>query len=177
MAEREQRTLRRLLISPMPGTSYFTGLCLAQGVIAIGQTVIVLVVSKGMGAAMAGSWGLLMGLLSLCLISYVGAGLVLGTHLAERADDINAVVATFGIPILILGGAFFPSSIFPPTLAAIAIYNPVYHMTEAVTGVWADGLGWEDIAFHGQVLIGFSSAMIGAGAFSYRQLLVRERRR
>jgi ABC-2 type transport system permease protein len=102
---------------------------------------------------------------------------VLGTFLAHRTEDVNALVATFGIPLLILGGAFFPSSIFPESLTAIAIYNPVYHMTEAVSGVWSYGFGWGDIWPHLRFLGIFSAAMIVAGALAYRQLLHRERQR
>ena len=176
VAEREQRTLRRLLIAPMPGAGYFLGICLAQGTIAVGQTLVVMLISRGLGAVMAGSWGLLVVLLGFCLISYVGAGLLLGTYLAQRADDVNTVIASFGIPLLILGGAFFPSSIFPPSLQAVANLNPIYHMVEAVTGVWADGLSWVDIADHGYWLLGVAVVLGLSGVFAYQQLLVREGR-
>jgi ABC-2 type transport system permease protein len=177
VSEREHCTLRRLLISPLSGGAYFCGVFLAQGAIAIGQTVAVLLAVKVGNAPIEGSLPLLALLLALSLCSYVGGGLVLGTFLAHRTEDVNALVATFGIPLLILGGAFFPSSIFPESLTAIAIYNPVYHMTEAVSGVWAYGFGWRDILPHLRFLGIFSAAMILAGALAYRQLLQRERQR
>ncbi|MGA1623638.1 MAG: ABC transporter permease [Synechocystis sp.] len=177
VAEREHRTLRRLLISPLSGSAYFCGIFLAQGAIAMAQTLAVGVAAWGWQAPIEGSLPLLALLLTLSLWSYVGGGLVLGTFLAHRTEDVNALVATFGVPLLILGGAFFPASIFPESLTAIAIYNPVYHMTEAVGGVWADGLSWGDIWPHGRFLLVFSAAMVFAGALAYRQLLQRERLR
>ncbi len=41
VAERERRTLRRLLLSPLRASSYFLGIVLACLVIALGQTIIV----------------------------------------------------------------------------------------------------------------------------------------
>ncbi|MFM1843774.1 MAG: hypothetical protein RLZZ490_2517 [Cyanobacteriota bacterium] len=177
VAEREHLTLRRLLISPLSGSAYFSGIFLAQGAIAVAQTVAVALAVWGWQAPIEGSFPLLTLLLALSLCSYVGGGLVLGTFLAHRTEDVNALVATFGIPLLILGGAFFPASIFPQSLTAIAIYNPVYHMTEAVSGVWAYGFGWEDIWPHVRFLGIFSLVMVVAGALAYRQLLQRERLR
>ena len=115
-------------------------------------------------------------ILILSIAAYVGVGFVLGTQLARRTEDVNALVATFGVPLLILGGAFFPASIFPPSLKAIAIYNPIYHMTEALSGVWANGYGWLDLWPHLRFLILFSGLMVIGGWFSYRQMLARERR-
>jgi ABC-2 type transport system permease protein len=80
------------------------------------------------------------------------------------------------VPLLILGGAFFPASIFPPTLKAIAVYNPIYHMTAALSGVWANGYSAQDLWPHLQFLIIFSILMVIGGWFSYRQMLERERR-
>ena len=177
VAEREHRTLRRLLISPLSGGAYFCGVFLAQGAIAVVQTVAVILGVWWLDAPIEGSLPLLALLLALSLCSYVGGGLVLGTFLAHRTEDVNALVATFGIPLLILGGAFFPASIFPESLATIAIYNPVYHMTEAVSGVWAYGFGWADILPHIRFLGIFSAAMILSGGLAYRQLLRRERQR
>jgi ABC-2 type transport system permease protein len=177
VAEREHRTLRRLLISPLSGSAYFSGIFLAQGAIAAAQTIAVVLTVWCWNSPIEGSLPLLGGVLVLSLCSYVGGGLVLGTFLGHRTEDINALVATFGIPLLILGGAFFPASIFPDSLAAIAIYNPIYHMTEAVSGVWTYGFGWRDLLPHLRYLGIFSTVMILAGALAYRQLLQRERLR
>jgi len=176
VAEREQQTLKRLFISPLSGTSYFLGIFGAYSCIGVGQTLLVYAVVSFWGAKFHGS--LLLGamIILLSIISYVGVGFILGTQLARRADDINALVATFGVPLLILGGAFIPSFVFPKFLLDLANFNPIYHMTEAMLDVSANGNGLKDISFHFWFLLGFAILMIGAGWLSYRRMLRVERR-
>jgi len=176
VSEREQSTLKRLFISPLRGTAYFFGIFLAHAWIAIGQTLLIYAVAAYFGANFNGSILLGMMIIALSIAAYVGVGFLLGTQLARRTEDVNALVATFGVPLLMLGGAFFPTSIFPPSLKAIAIYNPIYHMTEALTGVWANGDNWTDLVFHLKFLSFFSSSMVIGAWLSYRQMLERERR-
>jgi ABC-2 type transport system permease protein len=79
---------------------------------------------------------------------------------------------------LILGGAFLPTSLFPKNLLEIAKYNPIYHMNEALLGVWAGGknLSDTDISSHFWFLFGFALVMVAAGWLSYRRMLQVERR-
>ena len=118
--------------------------------------------------------GLLIILLSI--ISYVGVGFILGTQFARRTEDVNALVAAFGVPLLILGGAFLPSSLFPKKLLDIAQYNPIYHMNEALIGVWAKGDKLGEISVHFLFLSVFALLMIVGGWLSYQRMLRVERR-
>lgn len=176
VAEREQRTIKRLFLSPLSGTSYFLGIFLAHLVIAAGQTVLVGAISAAIGAQCRGSLLLDGGILLLSILSYVGLGFILGTQFAKRTEDVNALVAAFGVPLLILGGAFVPAFIFPKRLLELAQYNPIYHMNEALTKVTAEGSTLADIAAHFWFLAAFATAMLVAGWLSYRQMLRRERR-
>lgn len=112
----------------------------------------------------------------LSIISYVGLGFILGTQLARRTEDVNSLVAAFGVPLLILGGAFLPTSLFPETLLEIAKFNPIYHMNEALLGVSANGDGVVEIASHFWFLLGFTVLMVAGGWLSYRRMLMVERR-
>jgi ABC-2 type transport system permease protein len=175
VAEREQQTLKRLFISPLSGTAYFLGIFLAHSCIGMGQTFLVYAIASFWGAQFNGSI-LLGGLIVLLSIaSYVGVGFVLGTQLARRTEDVNALVATFGVPLLILGGAFLPTALFPQNLLRIARFNPIYHMNEALLGVSAVGEGLADIASHFWFLCVFAALMVAAGWLSYRRMLSVER--
>lgn len=175
VAEREQNTLKRLRMTPLSGAAYFAGIGLALGGIALLQTWAVLILVYVLGAPYQGDWGLGLVILGLSVAAYVGAGFILGTQLARRTEDVNAIVATIGLPLMILGGAFFPSSIFPKSLLAIAQYNPVYHMTEALTQVWAEGKDWQAIQGHLAFLGMFTALMLLGGWLAYQRLLTRER--
>ncbi|BAZ30171.1 ABC-2 type transporter [Cylindrospermum sp. NIES-4074] len=176
VAEREQQTLKRLFISPLSGTSYFLGIFLAHSCIGIGQTILVYTIAAFWGATFKGSILLGIIIILLSIVAYVGLGFVLGTQLARRIEDVNALVAAFGVPLLILGGAFLPTSLFPKTLSDIAIYNPIYHMNEALLKVSAKGDKIGDIASHFWFLLIFAMVMVVGGWLSYRRMLMVERR-
>lgn len=176
VAEREQQTLKRLFISPLSGTSYFLGIFLAHSCIGIGQALLIYTIASFWQAQFQGS--ILLGILIILLsiISYVGVGFVLGTQFARRTEDVNALVAAFGVPLLILGGAFLPASLFPETLLEIAKYNPIFHMNEALLRVSANGDGVQEIGEHFWFLCGFAVLMVFGGWFSYRRMLETERK-
>jgi len=179
VAEREQRTLKRLFISPLSGVSYFLGIFLAHVSIGMGQTLLIYALAALMGARFAGGFGaaaLSLLIILLSIAAYVGVGFILGTQLARRTEDVNALIAAFGVPLLILGGAFLPASLFPKLLLQIAQYNPVYHMNEALTGVVAGGKTLTDIALHFWFLTGFAGLMVVGGWLSYRRMVYWERR-
>lgn len=176
VAEREQRTLKRLFLSPLNGLSYFLGIGLAHSAIALGQTVLVGAVAIALGARFQGSPVFIALIILLSILAYVGVGFILGTQLARRTEDVNTLVAAFGVPLLILGGAFVPAFIFPKILLDLAQYNPIYHMNEALTKTVSEGSSFSDIAFHFWFLVGFATLMVGAGWLSYQRMLTVERR-
>lgn len=176
VTEREQHTLKRLFLSPLSGVSYFLGIGLAHSAIALGQTLLVGVTAFFLGARFQGSSGLALLVIGLSIIAYVGVGFILGTQLARRTEDVNTLVAAFGVPLLILGGAFMPTSTFPKVLLDLAQYNPIYHMNEALTNIVAKGDTFAEIRGHFIFLASFAAVMIGLGWLSYRRMLQVERR-
>jgi ABC-2 type transport system permease protein len=176
VSEREQQTLKRLFMSPLSGLSYFMGICLAHTVIGFAQTIVVLSIALGMGATFSGSpWAAAL-IIVLSIAAYVGVGFILGTQFARRTEDVNALVATFGVPLLILGGAFFPSQLFSKQLRDLAAYNPVYHMIEALVGVLADGKSLDQVQSHVSWLAWFAGAVVLAGWLAYQRMIAIERR-
>ena len=176
VSEREQRTLKRLFLSPLSGTSYFFGIFLAHVSLGLGQTLVV-----GLVAAIAGvqwpGWPLRsLGIIVLSIASYVGVGFILGTQFARRAEDVNALVATFGVPLLIVSGSFLPVRFFPPVLKQIAVFNPIFHMNNALLGTMSSRPIWSVIAPHVYFLVVFALVMVGGGWLCYRRMVQVERR-
>jgi len=142
----------------------------------MGQTLLVYISASFLQARFNGSLWLGGLIILLSIIAYVGLGFTLGTQIARRIEDVNALVAAFGVPLLMMGGAFIPMSFLPTPLQQIAKYNPVYHMNEALTQVSAAGEGIDAIAPHLYFLIGFALLMVMSSGFAYRQMLTAERR-
>ncbi|NEO89449.1 MAG: ABC transporter permease [Moorea sp. SIO3G5] len=176
VSEREQHMLKRLFISPLGGISYFLGIFLAHSCIGIGQSLVVYTIAAFLGARFQGSVLLGVLIIFLSIIAYVGVGFFLGTQLGRRTEDVNALVGTVGVPLLILGGAFLPTALFPEQLLEIAKFNPIYHMNEALLGVWADGKGLVEIESHFWFLFGFASVMVIVAWLSYQGMVQVERR-
>ncbi|AFZ44800.1 ABC-2 type transporter [Halothece sp. PCC 7418] len=176
VAEREQHTLKRLFLSPLSGFSYFLGIFVAHACIGLGQGILVYCVGAFLGVRI--EQHLLLGLLVILMSisAYVGLGFILGTQLARRTEDVNALVAAFGVPLLILGGTFLPASLFPESLLKIAAFNPIYHMNEALLGLWAQGEPLSDLQSHLGFLVVFTPLMMVGGWLSYQGMLRRERR-
>jgi ABC-2 type transport system permease protein len=176
VSEREHQTLRRLFLTPLQGLAYFLGIVLAQGAIALGQAGLVIGVARLAGAELQGGLVLALLIVFLSLLSYVGTGFLLGTQVARRTEDVNAIVSTFGIPLLILGGSFLPARFFPKTLLNLAQFDPVYHMNEALLAVWTTGASWGEIADHLRFLGVYATTVLLFSWLAYRQLYRLERR-
>ncbi len=177
VSEREQQTLKRLFLSPLSGVSYFLGIFLAHSVIGVGQTLVILAIASLFGATFPdAAWVLAMLIILLSILAYVGLGFMLGTQFARRTEDVSALIAAFGVPLMVLGGAFLPISLFPDSLLKIARFNPIYHMTEALTDALLNTdtpLG--ENSTHFWFLLTFAVLMVGVGWISYRRMLTQER--
>jgi ABC-2 type transport system permease protein len=165
-----------LFLSPLKPSSYFLGIVLAYVVIAFGQAIIVYGLAFLFGGRFHGSVPL--GILIICLsvFSFVGLGFYFGARFTKRTEDVNGPVAAFGVPLLVLGGTFFPVSILPPYLMAIAYADPIFHMNQALKAVSAAGKGVEDILVHFIFLIFFTAFTLFLGIRSYKSMLQLEKR-
>ncbi|MDB9525641.1 ABC transporter permease [Oscillatoria sp. CS-180] len=175
VSEREQQTLKRLFLSPLSGVSYFLGIFVAHCCIGLGQALLVWAIARSVGANFSGSLILAGLVILLSIAAYVGLGFILGTQFARRTEDVNALTATFGVPLLLLGGAFLPVSLFPDTLIELAQYNPIYHMILSLEGVTTNEDGIGEVFPHLTFLTVFSGAMVLLGWWAYRQMLNKER--
>ncbi len=177
VSEREQQTLKRLFLSPLSGVSYFLGIFLAHSVIGVGQTLVIFAIASFFGATFPdAAWVLAILIILLSILAYVGLGFMLGTQFARRTEDVSALIAAFGVPLMVLGGAFLPISLFPDSLLKIARFNPIYHMTEALNDALLntdDPFG--DRGTHFWFLLIFAVLMGGVGWISYRRMLTQER--
>ncbi|MGB3789915.1 MAG: ABC transporter permease [Phormidesmis sp.] len=178
VSEREQQTLKRLFLSPLSGVSYFLGIFLAHSVIGVGQSLVIFAIALAAGANFTNAaWPLAVLIIWLSILSYVGLGFMLGTQFARRTEDVSALIAAFGVPLMVLGGAFLPISLFPESLLQIAKFNPIYHMTEALTDALLNPehpFG-EDGGQHFWILFSFSIAMVAVGWLSYKRMLIQEK--
>ena len=108
--------------------------------------------------------------------AYVGMGFFLGARFARRSEEVVVALSAIGVPLLVLGGTFFPLEIMPGAMQAVAQLNPMLHMNQAFKGVAAYGLGVAELRFELAFLVVFSGLSLALGVRSYRHLLVLEQR-
>ena len=176
VAERERRTLRRLLVAPLNPAAYFLGIVLALSVVEFVQTVIVYALAYAMGSHFRGDVMLGAVIVALSVFAFVGLGFFFGARFAKRAEDVNGPVAAFGVPLLVLAGTWFPVSLLPKFLLQVAWFDPVFHMNEALKGVAGRGLGRADVSRSLMFLAAFAAASLALGIASYRRMLIEEKR-
>ena len=175
-AERERRTLRRLLASPLHPSAYFLGVVLAQLLLAAVQVVMLYAIAWFIGARYHGSLWLGGLILLLSVFAYVGMGFFLGARFARRSEEVVVALSAIGVPLLVLGGTFFPLEIMPGAMQAVAQLNPMLHMNQAFKGVAAYALGVNELRFELAFLTLFCVLAMALGVRSYRQLLALEQR-
>jgi ABC-2 type transport system permease protein len=175
IAEREHGTLRRLLLSPLAPSAYFIGVASAFLLIALWQTLVVYGIAYAFGGRFHGDVFLGLTLVLMSALAYIGIGFYFGAALAKRSEEVNGPVAAIGVPLLVLGGTFFPVRVLPPSLLALTHMNPVYHMNNALREVSVEGASLTDIQSSFAFLLVFCIAALLLGARAYAGLLRRER--
>jgi ABC-2 type transport system permease protein len=170
-AERERGTLPRLLTTPLRPAAYFLGVVLAQLLLACMQVVILYTIALFIGAKFHGSLFLGGMILLLSVFTYVGMGFFLGARFARRSEEVVVALSAIGVPLLVLGGTFFPLEIMPQGMQAAAQLNPLLHMNQAFKGVAAYGMGLDALRFELTFLLLFCGLSLALGIQSYRHLL------
>jgi ABC-2 type transport system permease protein len=135
------------------------------------QVVMLYSIALLMGVQYHGS--LLLGglILLLSVFSYVGMGFFLGVRFARRSEEVVVALSAIGVPILVLGGTFFPLEIMPQAMQSLAQLNPILHMNQAFKGVAAYGKNFVDLRFELIFLWGFCGLCLGLGIHAFQQLL------
>jgi ABC-2 type transport system permease protein len=174
-AERERGTLRRLLAAPLHPAAYFLGIALAQTLLAAAQVVALYGVAWAIGARYHGSWWLGGVILLLSVLAYVGMGFALGARFARRTDEVVVALSAIGVPLLVLGGTFFPLEIMPTAMQNMARLDPILHMNQAFKGVAAQGLGLAELRLELGLLLLFALLALALGVWSCRRLIDQER--
>jgi ABC-2 type transport system permease protein len=173
-AERERRTLRRLLATPLQPAAYFIGVVLAQALLAALQVVVLCAIAYAIGARFHGSVALAVLVLVLSVFTYVGMGFFFGARFAKRSEEVVVALSAFGVPLLVLGGTFFPLELMPAAMQAVARFDPILHMNQALKGVAAHGLGVTELRTELALLLAFCFVALWLGVTSYRHLLAGE---
>ena len=173
-AERERGTLHRLLTTPLLPSAYFLGVVVSQSLLALIQVVVLYSIAWMVGAKYNGSLWLGGVILLLSVFSYVGIGFFLGARFARRSEEVVVALSAIGVPLLVLGGTFFPLEIMPQAMQNAAQLNPMLHMNQAFKGVAAYDKGVGELQFELIFLGVFCGVSLVMAIHAYQQLLEKD---
>ena len=172
----EMRTLGvadRAMTAPVSTAGLVGGITMSRFAIALGQGVLIALVSA---VAFGVDWGdpaVLVVIVTLFALVSAGAGVLMGA-LARTPDQAVA----FGIPLALvmaaLGGCFFPLSVAPPVMQVVArALTPQAWATGALTAAVFDGASLAGVALNVVVLCGFAALYLSLGVVFLRRRLER----
>jgi ABC-2 type transport system permease protein len=149
--ERERGTIEQLIVTPIRPWELTVGKIVPYVLIALFDTVEVLVVGAlWFGVPIRGSLGLLMALAALFLVTSLGLGLLISTVSKTQQEAMMLAWFTM-LPSIFLSGFFFPLAAMPPFLQLVSYAVPLRYFliiirSVLLKGTGASGLGDEILA-------------------------------
>ncbi len=166
--EREQGTLRRLLVMPIRKATIllgkFEGIYLS-GLLQIGILIIVSGTLMGVGWGQA-PFALLV--MVLCYtFSIAGLGIMMAA-LARTQDQVGSLTTLIVLVMAPLGGAWWPLDIVPEWMQKFGHLFPTAWAMDGFSDIVTRGLGLTDILLEAAVLLGFGIVFLIIGTWRFR---------
>ncbi len=168
LAERDEGTLRRLLVMPMHKGTMMTGKLLGIFLGALIQMGIMIVAGQFVFNV---SWGQSPAALTLLLLAYGFAGTTLGLMVAALARTLaqaNAMSTIVVMALASLGGAWWPIEIVPAWMRQLALALPTGWAMRGFHDIITRGLGVSAVLLETGVLAAFGLAFLLIGVWRFR---------
>jgi ABC-2 type transport system permease protein len=150
-ASRESGIFKRRRATPVPAAVLIAARALTAMVMALGMTVILLVI--GLAAydatvpartAPALVLAVLVGAAAFCCLGFAVASVII------NADSAQPLTQAIILPLYFISGVFIPLSTMPSWLTDIASYFPVRHLAESLLTAYnpystGNGIAWSDL--------------------------------
>jgi ABC-2 type transport system permease protein len=148
--ERDQGTLQKYLVSPMPRSALVIGKGMGSGIRGILQAAVISILAVAMGVHLVMnplSWlgvvvFIILGAVFFSTLSLLIAALVRNR---ERVQGLGQLIM---MPLFFASNALYPVTIMPPYVQALAIANPLSYMVDGLRelmvgrpghfGIWLD---------------------------------------
>ncbi|MHB1340644.1 MAG: ABC transporter permease [Coriobacteriia bacterium] len=163
LEEREQGTLRRLLVAPISRSTILTGKIV--GIVLAATVQALILVSVG-ALAFGVPWGRDPLAVLLVLGSYVlaGTGLaVLVSALVRTRDQLSGSSPLISTGLAMLGGCLWPIEVVGPLMQTVAKFTPTGWAVMGLTDVVVRNQGMQAALVPAGVLLGFAIVTIGLG--------------
>ncbi|KAA3645859.1 MAG: ABC transporter permease [Chloroflexi bacterium] len=169
LREREEGTLRRLLVMPMNKITILAGNMLGMFVVSVTQTLILIL---GAVYLFGTDWGNELVALAIMILVYgfsITGLAILIASLVRSYAQLDALSAIIVIPMAGIGGAMWPIEIVPPFMQQLSLFVPTGWAMRGFHDIITRGLGVESILLEAGVLLltGAVFMLIGLWRFRY----------
>lgn len=169
--ERERGTIEQLIVTPIRPWELMVGKLLPYVVLALLNTVEVLVIGAWwFGVPVRGDLTLILGVSVIFLMSSLGIGLLASTA-ANTQQEAMLTVWMMLLPSLFLSGFFFPLEAMPQVLQWISYAMPLRYYLVIIRSTMLKGVGFEAIQSEVLALAVFGVVIMGAAAARFRKRL------
>jgi ABC-2 type transport system permease protein len=132
--ERDQGTLQKYLVSPMPRSALVLGKGLGSGVRGTAQAFAIAVLAALMGVhlvlnPLAWLAALVFVFLGAVCFSTISIGIAALVRNRERVQGLGQMII---MPLFFASNALYPIEVMPPFVAVIALFNPLSYMVDAI---------------------------------------------
>ncbi len=168
VAEREQGTLRRLLVLPLGKAGILTGKL--SGIWAAGLAQAAVLIAAG-ALAFHVNWGRSPAALVVMVLAFGFSIASLGMLLAALSRtyaQANALVNILMYSIAALGGAWWPSEIMPGWMQGVAKAVPTYWAMQGFSNIITRGLGLQAVLPQAAALVAFGGLFLVVGVRRFR---------
>ncbi len=169
--ERERGTIEQLIVTPIRSWELVIGKVLPYTLLALFDTLEVLLVGHWwFGVPIRGSMLLIMLVSAIFLLSGLGVGLFASTIANTQQEAMLTVWMTL-LPSIFLSGFFFPLEAMPKVLYYISYAMPLRYYLSIIRVLLLKGVGIESILPDVTALTIFGIVIMGAAALRFRKRL------
>lgn len=168
LLEREQGTLRRLLVTPTPKWMILSGKILGIFLAGLVQFGILVLFGQFVFGV---DWGAQPAALALMMVAFVfciTCFSILLAALVRTFAQLDALSMLIILPLSGLGGAMWPIEITPTWMQQLALFLPTGWAMRGFHDIVTRGLGFSDVLQEAGMLFGFALAFLLIGIWRFR---------
>ncbi len=157
--EREIGTMEQLMVSPLKPAELIIGKTLPFVLIGFMQFALILTLARVVfHVPFRGSLGLLIGAVTLYLLTTLGSGVLISTVSKTQQQAVLSVFLYF-MPVFMFSGFTFPVRNMPDGVRWIAAINPQRYFIDILRGVFLKGSGF-DVLWQPMLFLGLIGAFL-----------------
>jgi ABC-2 type transport system permease protein len=169
--ERERGTIEQLIVTPIRSWELVVGKLLPYVILALFDTVEVLVIgSWWFGVPIRSGIGSILALSTLFLLTSLSIGMLISTVANTQQEAMLTVWMTL-LPSIFLSGFFFPIEAMPPILQGIAYFIPLRYFLVIIRSLMLKGSSMIALQHEIIALLVFGVFLTAAAAFRFRKRL------